>query len=221
MTAYTSHADLGGRPGHGAVTPEPEGELWHAPWEPRAMALTVAMGATGAWNIDMSRAAREMLPDYARLGYYEIWIHALERLLFERGLLHADELAQGRALRAAPPLPRTLAAAAVPAVLARGAPTARALAAPPRHAVGDRVRLLAGAVPHHTRLPAYARGRSGVVQAWHGGHVLADSHAQGLGEQPAHLYTVALEGRELWGDEAGARGLLVHIDVWEPHMEPA
>ncbi|MDP2006034.1 MAG: nitrile hydratase subunit beta, partial [Rubrivivax sp.] len=115
MTPYTSHADLGGQPGHGAVTPEAEGELWHAPWEPRAMALTVAMGATGAWNIDMSRSVRETLPDYAQLSYYQIWIAALERLLLQRGLVQPDELAQGRALHAAPPLPRTLTAAALPA----------------------------------------------------------------------------------------------------------
>ena len=55
---YTTHADLGGQPGFGPVTPEPEGELFHGAWEPRALALTLAMGATGSWNIDTSRAAR-------------------------------------------------------------------------------------------------------------------------------------------------------------------
>ncbi|MDO9075072.1 MAG: nitrile hydratase subunit beta [Rubrivivax sp.] len=221
MTPYTTHADLGGQPGHGAVTPEAEGDLWHAPWEPRAMALTVAMGATGAWNIDMSRSARETLPDYARLSYYQIWIAALENLLQQRSLVHADELAQARALHAAPPLPRRLTAEVVPAVLARGAPTVRALASPPRYAVGDAVRMAAAPVPHHTRLPGYVRGRRGVVCALHGGHVFADSHAQGLGEQPAHLYTVAFEGCELWGHEPGAQGLVVHVDAWEPYLEPA
>ena len=84
---YLSHADLGGQPGHGRVVPEAVGELFHAGWEPRALALTLAMGAAGAWNIDMSRAARETLPDYAQLSYYEIWTHALVKLLLERGLL--------------------------------------------------------------------------------------------------------------------------------------
>ena len=41
------------------------------------LALTLAMGASGAWNIDMSRSARETLPAYARLTYYEIWFEAL------------------------------------------------------------------------------------------------------------------------------------------------
>ena len=56
--SYQSYADLGGQPGHGRVVPEAEGELFHAAWERRALALTLAMGAAGAWNIDMSRAAR-------------------------------------------------------------------------------------------------------------------------------------------------------------------
>ena len=60
---YVTHADLGGQIGHGRVEPEPEGELFHAAWEPRALALTLAMGATGSWNIDMSRSARETYMD--------------------------------------------------------------------------------------------------------------------------------------------------------------
>eukprot|EP01133_Synstelium_polycarpum_P030840 gene30840-38560_t len=65
--SYVTRADLGGLPGFGPVTPEPEGELFHAAWEPRALALTLAMGATGSWNIDASRAVRETLPDYRDL----------------------------------------------------------------------------------------------------------------------------------------------------------
>ncbi len=218
---YTSHADLGGQLGHGPVLPEPEGELFHAPWEPRALALTLAMGATGSWNIDMSRAARETLPEYAALSYYEIWVHGLEALLQQRGLLHADELAQGRALHAAPPLRRTLRAADVAATLARGAPTQRPATTPARFAVGDAVRTRAQPQPHHTRLPGYVRGRRGRIEALHGAHVFADSHAQGLGEQPCWLYTVVFDGCELWGSEPGAQGLSVSVDAWEPYLEPA
>ena len=49
---YAFHADLGGQPGHGPVTPEPEGEYWHEAFEPKALALTLAMGATGSWIDD-------------------------------------------------------------------------------------------------------------------------------------------------------------------------
>lgn len=217
--SYTSHADLGGQPGHGPVRPEPEGELWHEAFEPRALALTLAMGATGAWNIDQSRAARETLPDYAGLSYYRVWLAGLQRLLAERGLLAADELAAGRALHAPLPLPRVLAAAAVPGALAQGSPTARPAATPARFRPGDAVRTLATRADHHTRLPAYARGRRGTVERVHGAHVFADTHAQGLGEAPQWLYTVVFDGAELWGDDAQP-GLQVSIDAWEPYLEP-
>jgi hypothetical protein len=137
QTTYTSHADLGGKPGHGRVVPEPEGEGFHADWEPGVLALTLAMGATGSWNIDMSRAARETLPHYARLSYYEIWFEALVKLLAERQLVHGDELAAGRALHPPRPIARTLAAADVPAVLAKGSPTERPATAPAQYAVGQ------------------------------------------------------------------------------------
>ncbi len=218
---YETHADIGGQLGHGRVVPEAEGELFHAGWEPRALALTLAMGATGAWNIDMSRAARETLPDYARLSYYEIWFRGLERLLLERGLLQPGELDSGVAASGpALALPRTLKAANVPSVLARGSPTARPGPAP-GFALGDAVRLRSGAVPHHTRLPGYARGKLGTITAVHGPHVFADAHAQGLGERPCPLYTVVFGGSELWGDEPGAAGLTVSIDAWEPYLERA
>lgn len=215
-----THADLGGQTGHGAVVPEAEGDRFQADWEPRALALTLAMGATGAWNIDQSRAARETLPDYADRSYYEIWLGGLERLMAERGLVDAEELRAGHAARPGPPLARTLHAADVPAVLARGSATSRPSDLVPRFAVGDAVRLRAAAVPHHTRLPGYARGRRGVVSALHGAHVYADAHAQGQGEQPRWLYTVVFDGSELWGDDA-TPGLSVSIDAWDPYLEPA
>jgi nitrile hydratase len=217
---YTSQADLGGQPGHGPVVPEPEGELWHEAFEPRALALTLAMGGTGSWNIDQSRAARETLPDYADLTYYRIWLAALERLMAQRGLVGADEITAGRMLHPPRPLARTLAAGAVPAALARGSPTERPASTAARFAVGDAVRTRAGHVDHHTRLPGYAQGKRGTVTRVHGVHVFADSHAQGQGEQPQWLYTVVFDGAVLWGADAQP-GLQVSVDAWEPYLQPA
>lgn len=218
--SYTSHADLGGQLGHGRVVPEPEGELWHAAWEPRAMALTVAMGATGAWNIDMSRSARETLPDYAQRTYYQIWVAGLEKLLVERRMLRRAELNASRALDAPLPPPRVLRAENVAATLARGSPTERDATTAPRFQAGDRVRTRAHAVPHHTRLPGYARGKLGTIERALGTHVFADPHAHGLGEQPQWLYTVVFDAVELWGDAARA-GDQVSVDAWQPYLEPA
>ncbi len=217
--SYVTHADLGGQLGHGAVLPEPEDVRFHAAWEPRALALTLAMGATGAWNIDMSRAARETLPDYALLSYYEIWVAALEKLLRQRGMLDDAEIAAASSLRPPVPVARVLTAADVTSVLAKGAPTARPATALPRWQKGDRVKAHSGAMNNHTRLPAYVRGKCGFIERAHGMHVFADAHAQGLGEQPQWLYTVVFEAVDLWSD--AALGLTVSVDAWEPYLEAA
>ncbi len=214
---YCSHADLGGQPDHGRVVREPEGEPFHAAWEPQVLALTLAMGATGSWNIDQSRSARETLPDYAHLSYYEIWLAALERLLAERGLVTADEIDEGRALLASASVPRVLRRADVALALAQGSPTVRSIHAPARFRLGDQVRTVAAQAPHHTRLPAYARGKLGIIEAIHGAHVFADAHAQGLGEAPQWLYRVAFDGRELWGTDASP-GLSITLDAWESYL---
>ena len=218
--SYVSHADLGGRPDREPIVPEPEDQPFHAAWEARAMALTLAMGATGAWNIDMSRAARETLPDYGALGYYGIWLAALQRLLEERGLAGADEIASGRACKPPGRVARVLHAEGVANALARGTPTERAAVRPSRFAVGDRVRTQPDRPDHHTRLPGYARGRIGTIDRVHGVHVFADTHAQGLGEQAQWLYGVRFAAGDLWPDRAD-RSTTLSIDAWEPYLEPA
>jgi nitrile hydratase beta subunit len=217
---YTTHADLGGGPSSAPIVNEPEDVRFHAAWEARALAVTLAMGTTGNWNLDMGRAARESLPNYAALSYYQIWIAALETLLFERGLISRDELDAGRALTPPLSIPRRLAAEEVPAALSRGSPTNRPTTQPARFSVGDAVRTRSGRVEHHTRLPGYAAGCVGRIEHARGMHVFADSHAQGLGENPQWLYTVAFDGRELWGKGA-AEGLSVSVEAWEPYLEPA
>jgi nitrile hydratase len=205
--------DMGGAHGFGPVEPEPDEPVFHADWERRVLALTLAMGATGEWNIDSSRFARENRPpgEYLSLTYYEIWLAGLERLLAGRGLLDGP----------ARPLERTLAAADVERMLARGGPTRRdPPPSPARFATGDRVRARNVHPRTHTRLPRYVRGRTGTVVALHGCHVFPDAHAHGRGEDPRWLYTVRFSARELWGDIADP-GASVSVDAWEPYLEPA
>jgi nitrile hydratase len=104
-------------------------------------------------------------------------------------------------------------------VLAKGAPTLRPANSDALFAVGDHVKTLSGGVDHHTRLPAYARGKSGRIAAVYGPHVFADAQAQGQGEQPQWLYNVTFTARELWGD-GGDETSTVSIDAWESYLEP-
>lgn len=218
MSRYVSHADLGGTTGHGPIEREPD-ELFHHDWEKKALALTIAAGASGAWNLDMSRRYRETLPDYAGLTYYEIWTAALERLIVERGLASDAEVAAGHAIDQPVEVRGVLTADRVAAAMARGGPTDRPASGAARFGVGDRVRTRPRPVEHHTRLPHYAAGRVGTVQRVHGAHVFPDTHAHDQGEQPHWLYTVVFDAADLWDD--AQPGQRVSIDAWEPYLEPA
>lgn len=216
---YSSHADLGGTSGHGLIQYEPEGVVFHHDWEAKSLALTLAAGAPGSWNIDMSRSARETLPNYLDLTYYEIWTAGLERLMVDTELVSADELARGHADSPGDAGRRVLMAEHVPAVLATGGPVDREPTGPARFSVGDRVLTRSGHVEHHTRLPTYAAGHVGVIERVHGVHVFPDTNARSLGEQPQWLYTVVFDATDLWAD--ASTGQRVSIDAWEPYLERA
>jgi nitrile hydratase len=215
--------DLGGMMGFGPVVAEPDEPLVHGDWEKRALGVTLACGGLGLWSIDESRHDRESLPPpvYLTSSYYAIWTRGLTTLLERHGLVGADELAAGQSLRPAPATPKpAVTASAMAAALARGGPCRRESAGPARFALGDRVRTLNLHPTGHTRLPRYARGRTGVIEAVHGAFVFPDSSAHGAGENPHWCFGVVFSGTELWG--AGADPTLsVCVDCWEHYLEPA
>lgn len=212
--------DMGGVHGFGTVEAEPDEPVFHAEWERRVFALTRAMGATGEWNLDEVRFAREDREpaEYLAMSYYERWLAGLERLLAERGLVDPDELTAGRSLRTGRAVPRVLSAEKA-ATLGRANPSRQATR-PARFAPGDRVRAENIHPTGHTRLPRYVRGRVGTVLSVHGAHVFPDSHAHGHGEDPQWLYTVCFDGRELWGAKADP-SLTVSVDAFELYLAPA
>jgi nitrile hydratase subunit beta len=214
--------DLGGQMGFGPVIPEKDEPLFHGGWEKRALALTLCAGGMGQWSIDESRHARETLHpvDYLASSYYEIWIKGLEKLLTRYAFVTAEELKAGTALTPPATPKRILKAEAVAGVLARGGPTNRDKAGNPRFKVGDAVRTIMISPSGHTRLPRYARGKTGKVVMLHGAHVFPDASAHGQGDQPDWLYTVEFSGQELWGRDADPHSS-ISIDAWEAYLEPA
>lgn len=96
MTEVNGAHDFGGMHGFGPVDPERNEPVFHAEWERRAFALTLAMGARGEWNLDMSRYSRENTDPavYLRSTYYEHWLRGLELLIAERGLVTPREIEQ-------------------------------------------------------------------------------------------------------------------------------
>jgi nitrile hydratase subunit beta len=213
--------DLGGMHGFGPVEIEHDEPVFHSGWEKRAFAITLASGFHGKWNLDMSRHAREQMPpaEYLATGYYEHWLFGLEKLLVDRRLVSPEELRTGRAEAPAVDA-RALRAADVQPML-RNRRSARIDAdVAPRFGVGEHVVARNINPVGHTRLPRYARGRSGVIDRDHGVFIFADTNAMTGDRKPQHCYSVRFTARELWGPEASARDS-VFVDLWDDHLDAA
>lgn len=212
--------DLGGMMGFGPVKAEVDEPFFHAEWEKRVLAVTLAMGATGSWNIDQSRHMRENIDpaSYLSLSYYEIWLAGLEKLLISHHLLTGEEIAGGSGLGPVTPLKQVLKAGDVKTVLNRGSVSSRPTQSTPKFQVGDRITTRNMHPQGHTRLARYLRGHSGTIIEIHGCHIYPDSSAHGLAEASQWLYGVQFDARELWGNQARA-GDHIHADLWEPYFQ--
>ena len=218
--------DMGGMHGFGRVEREEHEPVFHAPWEGRIFGLTRAFRAQHLLSIDESRHAIErMAPiDYLGSSYYERWLDANVQLLVEKGVITREELERRMAQLAggvdpAPPrrdpklLDRMLHAT-------KERPHFRRPGPPPRFVRGDRILTRSDAPVGHTRLPRYARGKHGVIDAVHGSFIFPDTNAHGQGEQPHALYSVRFDATDLWGASAEPCAP-VHLDLWERYLEPA
>jgi nitrile hydratase subunit beta len=210
--------------GFGPVEREADEPPFHARWEAAVVAIMRATRGAGLYNIDEFRHGIERMDPahYLASSYFEHWLDGIARLLAEKGVVGAAELdARTTQLIERPEAP----AAAPPAVTAARGPRVvetsfRTPPAPPAFAVGAAVTTRTMHPAGHTRLPRYARGRRGVIEAHRGCHVFPDTAAHGLGERPQHVYSVRFEARELWGEAAEANQR-VHLDLWESYLLPA
>ena len=235
--------DLGGRAEHFAPVrygPSDVAEpVFHERWEARVFGLVSFMQPTLGKAIDEFRYEIERLPaqQYFR-SYYARWLAALENQLERDGYLADGELdaklsgqPAGKSRRGSrvrvrlaavvlraitrPTLPRWVCVHVLPLVFGGVRWTRRA----PMFAVGDTVKVRPRR-DGHTRQPGYVTGKTGVVTEHHGAALLPDARAIGRRESPQHLYTVAFDGRELWGSNA-EDGTEVRIDLYEPYLERA
>ena len=214
--------DMGSMHGMSPIVEERNEPVFHDEWEGRIFAMNVAMGAWRKWNIDASRHARELIPpaEYLRMTYYERWVSGLVELIVKSELATRDEIESAT--------PAVGSAKAVPAAtpdlalarIATGLPAKRNVDVPARFKVGQRIRTHNMHPVGHTRLPRYARGRSGTINRDHGVFVFPDTNAHFLGEHPQHVYSVRFAARELWGAQAGEKDS-VYVDLWDNYLEPA
>lgn len=91
--------DLGGMHGLGPIQPEANEPVFHTDWEKRMFAMFIAAFAGGHFNVDEFRHAIERMDpaNYLQSSYYEHWLHSLETLLVEKGVIGEAELEKKRA----------------------------------------------------------------------------------------------------------------------------
>jgi nitrile hydratase len=212
--------DMGGMHGMGSIEREKNEPVFHSRWEARVFALRRAMSAWGKWNIDATRHQIELLPpaEYLRTSYYERQLVAFVELLVKSGLITRGEAESGKPARGSSKALPPFTADKVAALVTKGVPTSRDVAAAPRFARGQRVRARNMHPTGHTRLPRYVRGKVGTIGWVHGVFVFPDTNAHFLGEKPQHLYSVRFAARELWGGGAPTNDA-VHVDMWDDYLE--
>ena len=83
--------DRGGSPTRAPIDRRERGL---ADWELLADALMGALIARGLMNVDEMRRGIESMPpdEYERASYYERWVHSMETILTEKGVLAEGEL---------------------------------------------------------------------------------------------------------------------------------
>jgi nitrile hydratase len=185
------------------------------------LALQRALLFTRTWNLDAFRDSQERLPArvYLSVSYYHRWLLSLNQSAVEHGLVTQDELDAGQASGPAKPVERTLTLRDVDIAKIRG-PFGRTPTREARFAPGDAVRTLNMNPVGHTRLPRYARDKIGRVESVRGCHAYPDGIMAGNRGDAQWLYTVAFDGRTLWGEDADP-SLTVSIEAFEPYLEPA
>ena len=163
--------------------------------------------------------------DYLASSYYERWLDRTVRLLVEKGVITREELERRMAQLASGPDPAP--PHADPQLLARmlGALTGRTPyrqpGPPPRFALGDRVLTRCDAPAGHTRLPRYARGKHGVIDAR--ARVATSFRTPtptGRASSPTRS-TACASTRPICGARSAEPRAPVHLDLWERYLEPA
>ncbi|GHH82359.1 hypothetical protein GCM10018793_42010 [Streptomyces sulfonofaciens] len=195
---------------------------FHEGWEARIFALMRTAVADGLITTDEFRHTVERLPaeSYHGMTYFERWLHAVQQLCLEKGHISAADLAAGHARAAAHahahPSPAAASFAPRPEAGVQVPPVEE------RFAVGARVRLEDGPGAHH-RMPAWARGLTGVVTCVRGHFPLPDLVVDRRGAAGMHwryaLYSVQVPATDAFED-ADPRDVLA-LDAYDPYLQEA
>jgi nitrile hydratase beta subunit len=214
--------DLGGKQGFGPIDVNEPETPFHADWEGRMWAIAQCGGGRDGWTIDWWRHCRELIDpvDYLSRAYFDSWAQTYIAAHIDSGDFSIEEIctAKSDSKKVEPPAARSK-SEVLDDIHAQAIRFDREIEQSAIFQPGDKIQTKQLTTDHHTRLPAYARGKPGVIHAHNGAHLLADAGA--LGEhRPEHIYSVVFEAKALW-PEAQDKKDRVFIDLWESYLEHA
>ncbi len=213
--------DLGGKQGYGPIEVDEPDVPFKYEWEGRMWGISSCSGSSD-WTIDWWRHVREAIDpvDYLTRPYFDSWAQTELAAYVDSGVFTLEEAISGKCQSEAFEAPPSITVGeAVARDKKRDTSFEVEAVDAPRFSVGDSVVADVVASSHHTRLPAYVRGKPGEITAHHGAHIFPDLSAQG-NEEGQHLYSVAFSAQDLWQDCENPSDM-IYLDLWESYLEQA
>ena len=216
--------DLGGKQGYGPIDTDDGETPFHHDWEGREWGIAQC-ARTPNITIDWWRHCRELIMpgDYLERPYFDSWAQTDFSTYIEAGWMTLQDIDKAASGASPAPVDDAPPALTLEQVLAEDRAHAfrfdAEIDAEPAFAVGQAVITASHGNAGHTRLPQYARGRRGVIEACHGAHVFPDLSAKGE-EVHQYCYSVVFSAAELWAEAEGSPDK-VYLDLWESYLSPA
>lgn len=196
--------DLGGKQGFGKVTLHGNEKSFHHDWEIKINAISGRLVGAHIYNMDEYRHAIERMTPYHYMAasYYERVLTSAATLCVEKGIISKEALLE--ATNGSFPL-------SLPSSPGR-APDAELAPI----AIGDTVQVKDEYVPGHIRMPAYIRGKRGVVVGMSDPAHFPDAAGHGISAPMQRSFDVRFSSHDLWPN--GSDAAAVHVGVFHSYL---
>ena len=209
--------DLGGKQGYGKIDVNEPEEPFHARYDGVGWTINQTTRAPGM-SIDWWRHIRELTPpvDYLTRPYFDQWVMTQVIAMIDTGQLSLDEVLTGEVESLDQPAKTMNIDDVHQATKNSGVRFDRKIDQAAEFSIGDKITTRSYSISGHTRLPAYAQGKTGFIHEHHGAHMFPDACAQGE-ERAEHLYSVKFKSIELWPEDK-EKNNWVYLDLWESYF---
>jgi len=194
--------DMGGRQGLGPIVKKDA--PFSAKWEADITALNGALVTRHFYTMDEYRHAIERMNarHYMRASYFERTFTAVATLCVEKGIVDRktfDELLGPNIELARPSAPGRVYKGALDHL-----------------DVGDRVKVKDLHVPGHSRLPAYVRGKIGVIVGKSPDYPFPDAAGHGLDDAKQCTFDVRFKSSDLWPQDS--EDAEIHVGLFHGYL---